>query len=560
MGKMTKAVQANRSKVTKKAVTNFMGGTSYELNPLDTLKIVAASSIFGEPSYYRSGEFADAGVKKITDGVFRTNKLVSGFSVFGSDFEGLKTSDIMERAIDAALDYDFARTLEFAVELRKDFYMRLNPQVIMVRAAIHPGRQAYTEKNPGKFAEINQQVMSRADEPASQLTYWLFRNGSKQGIPSVLKRSWAKRIESLSRYQMAKYKNSGIGLIDTIRVAHAKSPLVDELMTTGTIEIDDSNATWEKLKSEGKTWKEILNTIKIPHMALLRNLRGIFSEINDASLASEVLDQLKGGVKDGKQFPFRYYTAHQVIGSTQGVNHRPQILDALEECIDLARENMPKLKGKTMCLSDNSGSAWGAFNSEYGQVTVAEIDNLSSIITSQNSEEGYIGIFGDRLEVIPVSKRNGALAQTKATSKHRFSIGGGTENGIWLFFDKAIKNKEHWDNIFIYSDQQAGHGGLYGTPTESEKYRKLGYAASNRGYGSEYIDVMKLIDAYRKEVNSKVNVFTVQTGGYNNVLVPEHAYRTSVMAGWTGKEAVYADYMIKFWDEKDAQKASSKYQ
>ena len=37
------------------AVQNFMGGTSYEINPLDTLRIVAASSIFGEPQYYRDG-------------------------------------------------------------------------------------------------------------------------------------------------------------------------------------------------------------------------------------------------------------------------------------------------------------------------------------------------------------------------------------------------------------------------------------------------------------------------------------------------------------------------
>ena len=33
------------------AVKNFMGGTSYKLNPLDTLKMIAASSIFGEASY-----------------------------------------------------------------------------------------------------------------------------------------------------------------------------------------------------------------------------------------------------------------------------------------------------------------------------------------------------------------------------------------------------------------------------------------------------------------------------------------------------------------------------
>ena len=42
--------------------------------------------------------------------------------------------------------------------------------------------------------------------------------------------------------------------------------------------------------------------------------------------------------------------------------------------MDIAVDNLPKLKGKTMVLSDNSGSAWGAFTSEYGRCTVAEID------------------------------------------------------------------------------------------------------------------------------------------------------------------------------------------
>lgn len=36
-------------------VVNFMEGESYRVNPLDTLKMITASSIFGEPSYYRDG-------------------------------------------------------------------------------------------------------------------------------------------------------------------------------------------------------------------------------------------------------------------------------------------------------------------------------------------------------------------------------------------------------------------------------------------------------------------------------------------------------------------------
>ena len=183
-------------------------------------------------------------------------------------------------------------------------------------------------------------------------------------------------------------------------------------------------------KAAGASWKEILSTVKMGHMALLRNLRGIFTEIDDIEVCKAVMQQLKDGVLKGKQFPFRYFTALKMIERSD-VHQKGLILDTLEECIDIACDNMPKLSGKTMCMSDNSGSAWGAFNSEYGSVTVAEIDNLSSLITARNSDEGYIGKFGDKLIVKPVSKRNGLLSQCKDISVSRSNdVGPGTENGI----------------------------------------------------------------------------------------------------------------------------------
>ena len=54
MSKMVKEVKTTREteKVTAKGgVTNYMGGISYTVNPIDTLKLVTASSIFGEPQY-----------------------------------------------------------------------------------------------------------------------------------------------------------------------------------------------------------------------------------------------------------------------------------------------------------------------------------------------------------------------------------------------------------------------------------------------------------------------------------------------------------------------------
>lgn len=555
MSKMSKAVAAMHEDVILRrdeTVTNFMGGDSYVINPLDTLKMITASSIFGEPAYYRGSRSRQAYV---------VDKLVKDFSVIPAEYEGKKTEDIMEAAIDAALDYDFGATLEWATELRSDYMMRLNPQVIMVRAATHPKRAEWTAENPGKFNEYNQRVMKRADEPMSQMAYYLYLNkGKKNKIPSVIKRSWADNLSKLNRYKVAKYKNHEIGMINGVRLCHANSKVLDELMTTGTVEVSEDQKTWENLRSAGKSWKEIFNTVDMGHMALLRNLRGVFTEVDDVEFCNTYLAKLKEGVINGKQFPFRYYSAIRAIEGSR-CNHKPVIIDALEECVDIALDNFPKLKGKTMCLSDNSGSAWGTFNSEFGSVTVAEIDNLSSVITAACSDEGYVGKFGDRLITTPISKRRGILAQAaKITSGRSGDVGGGTEGGIWEFFKNAIAKKEHWDNIFIYSDQQAGHGGLYGTTAHKNEYRKtFGCGRGWNGVG-EMINVFKLVQDYRKKVNPKVNVFTIQTAGYDNVLIPEYAYRTNIMYGWTGKEAVFAKAMIEQWDaieNKNSQKESN---
>lgn len=545
--RMAKEVKKERETIIKKPQVNFMGGTSYGVSAVETMKMVTASSIMGEPQYYRHGEFAQKGVQ---DGPFHMDALFKEYAVIGDQWDGMKTSQVMEKVIDAALDEDFEATIRWAVELRKEYMMRLNPQIIMVRAAMHPKRVEFNETYPGLFSKLNAQVMSRMDEPSSQLTYWLYINKNKNNIPNVLKRNWASKLESGNRYQLAKYKNANIGMIDTVRICHANSEIIDELMQTGTIHVDEEDSTWERMKSAGKTWREIWDAKVLGHMALVRNLRNIFTEIDNAELCKKILTFLKNGVLKGKQFPFRYWSAYKMIEKAN-VHHKTLILDALEECMDIACDNMPKLKGKTMCLSDNSGSAWGAFTSEYGTVTVAEIDNMSSVITAKNSEEGYVGKFGDRLSIHPVSKRNGVLAQTKEITRDRSNdVGGGTENGIWIFFRDAIDKKEWWDNIFIYSDQQAGTGGLYGTPTGEAEYIKAGFACNSR-YNSAYVDVAKLIAEYRKKVNSKVNVFSIQTAGYTNVVIPEYGYRTNIMYGWSDKICHFADIMIKLWDQKD---------
>ena len=540
MSKLSKAaekVRENEIIHSDEIVKNFMGGDSYVVNPIDTLKLVAASSIFGEASYYR---------KDVKDGKYSWKKEFSDslLEELFADYDGKSTTEIFTDTIDKALEYDFKSTLELAVQLRNEYNMRLNPQIIMVRAAIHPKRQEFTKNNPGKFDEYNQKVMARADEPMSQLAYYIFANNGKKNLPTILKNSIAKKLSGLNSFAVNKYKNHEIGMINAVRITHANSKILDELMKTGSVEVPEEKKTWEQKRSAGASWKDILSEDTFSHMALLRNLRNIFTEIDDIELCKETMKKLKDGVLNGKQFPFRYYSAYNMIGNCETVHHKPIILDALEECIDISIDNLPKLKGKTMCLSDNSGSAWGCIPTEYGSVTVAVIDNLSSVIAAKCSDEGYVGKFGDEFIEYPVPKRAGTLELAKQISSKKYKdVGGSTEGGIWKFFKKAINEKIVYDNIFIFSDQQAGTGGLYGTYKDKKEYTDY----SLHGY----INVYKLVLDYRKMVNPKVNVFSVQTAGYNNVLLPQNSYRCSLLTGWTGKEISYAHQINTLFDELD---------
>ena len=119
-------------------VENFMGGTSYTINPLDTLRIIAASSIFGEPQYYRDGLETPKNIDSLRE-----------YSIFGHLFEDDKSAvEIFESAIDEALAYDFKATLDLALELRTEYYMRLNPSVIFIRASQHENRVSFNELSP----------------------------------------------------------------------------------------------------------------------------------------------------------------------------------------------------------------------------------------------------------------------------------------------------------------------------------------------------------------------------------------------------------------------------
>ena len=532
--KITRPAKQLAEKTAEVAVSNFMDGVSFVPTPVTQLRMMAASCFFGEPQYYREGTTNERPLRHLSF-------LAHLETCLGSIDPGMNSGETsaaarLESVIDRALDFDAEATLKVAVDLRQNERMRATPQVILVRAAMHPivrGTHLIRQYAPG--------IIQRGDEPAVGLAYYLSKTDGAKKVPNSLKRAWADYLESQSEYVLAKYRmeSKAVKTVDVVNLTHAYSPAINKLMK-GQLTMTDRS--WEAIVSKGKgtpeAWQEALPLLLNPkgHMALLRNLRNL-----DAAglMSSDVLTALKSGVAGGKQFPFRYYSAYTAVAAAAKVG---MLQDALSECIDLACANLPKFTGRVMSLCDNSGSAQGALTSEMGTMRVSTIGNLMGVITGKQADEGFVGVFGDTLKVEPVRKTDSTLTQLEKMATLGDTVGGSTENGIWLFFDKAIRQREHWDHIFVYSDMQAGHGGLYGVnPSEYAKYRW--------GDG-RYIDVPALVAKYRKTVNPNVMVYMVQVAGYENSLMPEFYDRTFILGGWSENVLRFAGAMSEVYAAK----------
>jgi hypothetical protein len=512
----------NRTKKTQdgraEAHLNWMGGPSYNINdPVLRLRLAASSCFFGEPMYYQR----DAGDQRRP-----RPRMASSLSdvqvaylratlnaVDPQAWRGLTPAELLEQAIDAALAADPERTLQEAVRLRQQEHIRTTPQVILVRAANHPA-----VRGSGLVGRYAPQIIARADEPAVGLAYQLARYGKP--IPNALKRCWRVVLQGYDDYGLAKYRmeRREAKTVDVVNLVHPKSAPVDRLVRG---ELSTSDRTWEAIISaKGSTaeaWMEALEAMG--HMALLRNLRNLLKVGIDPK---HYLGRLVEGAARGKQLPFRYYSAYRAVKDAAPV----EVLAAIEQCLMTSLGNLPRFNGRVMALCDNSGSARGNTTSSMGTMTIATIANLTAILAGMRASEGYAGVFGDRLEVRPIDRAASVFQQLDTLEVLGQGIGGGTENGIWLFWDQALSQRQYWDMVFVFSDMQAGHGGLYGCDRDS--YRDYIWSANGA-----YIDVPKLIATYRARVNPEVLVFLVQVAGYQDVIVPEFYDRTYVLGGWS---------------------------
>lgn len=548
---------------------NHMNGISYDPeNPLTQLEMMLYSSFLGQPTFYDPATDKDAQFENDIHTYASIHTQLQNHLLF-PEYGSKSRQRLFYETANKALDYNFEETLKLAKKARREFLMRKSPCELIAIAADHPQRTKFNNEKPLFFRNIVQDVCMIPNDMISILDSWKSLKGSKSQFPSFLDRAFKSILTKLRPYYANKYRRS---CIDAARISHPRATIVlNELMKTGKMKVEEKDLPWETLKCKHGCWIKTLDALEwnMPHMAALRNIRGFAIKVRDSKLIQKYCDMVESGVETGKQFPFRYLTAYEAVMNekkpfyqrAKNINYYKKeirkcdleiIIKCLENCIQKSIQNHPKLQGNVMAMSDNSGSAWHQFTSEYGSKTVAEIGNLSSLITALScTGRGTIGFFGDDLLEYEVDKKKSFFENYKRikeiVGERGRNVGLNTENGIWLFFKRAMRNpkKYRYDHLFCYSDQQAGHGGLYGMDPEMD--RQWIWQSEHRT-SQKFIHVPLLVENYRNTIHQKINVFTVQTTGYNDTILPQTLNRYCILSGWTGNEVLYAEKMIQLWD------------
>jgi hypothetical protein len=218
----------------------------------------------------------------------------------------------------------------------------------------------------------------------------------------------------------------------------------------------------EKAELKSQAWAELIGTGKIGYFALLRNLRNIFQQADQATRdqALKLLVDEKR-IQKSLVLPFRYLTAYKAVEEVAGTQGA---LEAICAACDIALANIPKLDGRTLVAVDTSGSMQTAM-SDKSQATRVEIGFLLGAALAKAQDADFM-IFASEAgyETIgPVPALFQAVAADRLIGKYSHGT------NFHAIFQKANRA---YDRIMIFSDMQGWmHGGA--PDQQVAEYRRL---------------------------------------------------------------------------------------
>ena len=454
-----------------------------------------------------------------------------------------------------------------------------------LRSVTHLMASVLASKASGKewASRFYNKIIMRPDDMSEILGCYAALNDKNpkklRGISSAIKKGFKTALEGLDPYRIDKYKMDSrvITMVDLVNLFHPKGNqanktafqyLIEGRSLSGLYESkilekemskagQDKKDNKEKKEALGDAIRDVVSNVKgMPIFNMVRNLVNIIKYAPDQ--IDEVCRQLtiEEKVLNSKMLPFRFASAFKEVenigtdGSDNDIvfesdkkrakltaRNKDKILDALEKAITISCKNLPVLEGRSAILIDHSGSVRGDMGgssevSAFSKTSTAVIGNLFGCMIASVLPDVFIGMFGDKLINYEYDRSKGVLWNNKKSFTAGGECGGATENGLFAFLDKCVKDKIKVDNLYVISDMQIGDG-------ESVVWEK----SSNYKYG-KFAELLKGF----KKVNPNCKIVSISIQGYGS----EMFYRGSNIlniAGWS--ESIFDVINSKFCGYKN---------
>lgn len=473
-------------KSTVNKTVNEIWSVAYEPNDRDSLVMMVATMMFGEPRYY--GDIS----KKLK-------------SVF-----------------DRVANNDPEFILQLANYTRNEFYLRSTSIWLLANAANNNKCKPFVKR----YSPL---ILKRADDMTEVVACYLDLFGKP--FPNSLKKGINIAFKDFDEYQIGKYNRDGdVTFKDVIGICHPKSDLVDKIM-------QDKIKTpykWEtELSEKGnkkEVWEQLIDSGRLPYMAALRNLRNMIKSW--ASNLDKVCNLLtnKKMIKMAKQLPFRYLSAWEAVervrndGFEKDTYNVNNVKTALNQASIESINHLQKLEGKTIILCDNSWSARSDATcssriSLKSVINMSDVGNLMWLMLWYSSDNTMFKVFWNKLITPTVTRDKTILENFNTVDESGETVWLETEQGVFTQLREMINNKTFAARIFVVSDLQIWDG-------KGIEYWLERFNTDN--------NVVNLVNEYRKKVNPNFMYYSICFSGHGNDVVM-HGDKNVLISGWSDR-------------------------
>lgn len=365
--------------------------------------------------------------------------------------------------------------------------------------------------------------------------YFALNSGKR--LPNAMVKGFKQVLENSDAYELAKYqgKDKSVSLVDLVNLVHPKpsekmmetfkSLMNGELKQFNTVEdkntkagqeiaakvkegeISQAEAEVELKKAKEATFKELVDEKTIGYLALLRNLRNILNNTNDAQLIKDTCAALtdEKAIKKSLVFPHQIDLALEILLNELGTKATP-FVKALNEAYEKAIPNLSELgaTGRTAVIFDESGSMTSG-RTQIGNIRISPAIEKAALIAATLAKGLNADVYSFDTKF---RARSFNPNDSVNTIKNSFikADGGGTYFNI--IFEKL---PQRYDRVFIISDMQgadavggtlSGYKSKFGVDPYVYCINLCGYANSmvnpnNKkvfqlfGYSSEVYEIVK---------------------------------------------------------------------